>query len=86
MIVGTAITGAATSSPFQLVIFRFAFRQAEAPAVVVYYDLDMIRIVERRGAALERGVVEIPLWRCDLPDEFRKVAAVFVITGAAALR
>jgi hypothetical protein len=47
-------------------------------------DCHVIRVVERRGAAIERGVVEFPLWRRKLPDELRKLAPVLVITGPAA--
>src|SRR5262249_30718785 len=45
-----------------------------------------IGIIESRGAAIERGVVEVPLWRGDLPDELGKIAPVFVVAGAAAFR
>ncbi|MCY1305053.1 hypothetical protein D9M68_834200 [compost metagenome] len=47
---------------------------------------DMIRIVEGRCAALERGVIELPLRRGVLPDQLREVAAVFVIPRTTALR
>ena len=53
---------------FQLVIFRLAFSQSEPPAIIMDHDADMIRIVEGRGAALEGGIVEVPLWRSDLPN------------------
>jgi hypothetical protein len=45
----------------QIVVFRLAFGQSESPAVVVDHDLDVIRVVERRRAAIECGVVEVPL-------------------------
>ena len=48
------------------------------------HDADMIRIVEGRGAALERGLVEVPLWRSELPDEPGKVVPVFLVAGPAA--
>jgi hypothetical protein len=38
---------------FQIVIFRFAFSQAEPPAVVMDHDVDMIRVVEGRCAAID---------------------------------
>ena len=49
------------------------------------YDRDMIRVVERRRAAIEGGVIEVPFRRRELPDELRKVAPVFLIADAAAL-
>ena len=50
---------------FQIVVFRLAFSQAEPPAVIVDHDGDVIRIVEGRRAAIERGVVEVPLRRSE---------------------
>ena len=70
---------------FQIVIFRLAFGEAEPPAVIVDHDVDVIRIVEGRRAAIERGVVEVPLRRGELPDELRELAPVFVVAGPAAL-
>ena len=46
---------------------------------------DVIRVVEGRRAALERGVVEVPLRRGELPDELGEVAPVLVVAGPAAL-
>ena len=46
---------------FQIVVFRLAFGEAEPPAVVVDRDVDVIRVVEGRCTAIERGVVEVPL-------------------------
>jgi hypothetical protein len=43
------------------------------------HDGDMIRIVKRRCAAIERGVIEVPLRRSELPDEFRKIVPVFLV-------
>ena len=40
---------------FQGVVLRLAFGQAEAPAVVVDHDVDVIRVVEGRRGTLERG-------------------------------
>jgi hypothetical protein len=34
-------------------------------------DVDVIRIVEGRGAAIEGGVIEVPFRRRELPDELR---------------
>ena len=69
---------------FQIVIFRLAFSQAEPPAVIMDHDGDVIRVVEGRRAAIERGIVEVPLRRSELPDELRKVVPVFVVAGPAA--
>src|SRR6266576_3165143 len=70
----------------QIVVFRLAFSQAEPPAVIVDHDVDMVRIVEGRCAAIERGIIEVPLRRSELPNELRKVVSVFVVAGAAAFR
>src|SRR2546427_5321827 len=45
---------------------------------------DVIRIVEGCCTALERGIIEAPLRRSDLPNEFRKVVPVFVVARPAA--
>src|SRR6202011_3736732 len=45
---------------------------------------DVVRIIEGRGAAIERGIVELPLWGSEFPDELRKLAPVFVVAGTAA--
>ena len=45
----------------------------------------MIRIVEGRRAAIERGVIEGPLRRRELPDELGKIVRVFLVAGPAAL-
>ena len=62
----------------------FARGEAEAPAIIVDHDGDMIGIVEGRGGALERGVVEIPLRRGELPDQLGEVAPVFLVARPAA--
>jgi hypothetical protein len=49
-------------------------------------DLDMIRIVEGGGAAIEGGIIEGPLRRSELPDELGKVVRVLVVAGTAAFR
>src|SRR5262249_29632176 len=63
----------------QLLVLRLAIGQAQAPAIVVNDDGDMIRIVKSSGTALEGRLVEIPLRRGELPDEQRKVAPILVI-------
>ena len=70
---------------FQIVILRFAFSQSEPPAIIMDHDADVIRIVEGRCAAIERGIIEFPLRRSDLPNELRKIVPVFVVAGPAAL-
>ena len=71
---------------FQLVILRLALGQAEPPAIVVDDDIDVIGVVERRGAAIERRVVEAPFRRRGLPDQLRELVPVLLVAGAAALR
>src|SRR5918992_2545986 len=68
------------------VVGWLAFCQTEAPAVVVDDDADVIRVVERRGAAIERRFIEVPLWRCDPPDQPRKLTPIGLVAGAAAFR
>jgi len=48
------------------------------------HDIDVIRIVEGCCTAIERGILEAPLRRSDLPNELRKVVPVFVVAGSAA--
>ena len=52
-------------SLFQIVIFWLAFSETEPPAVIVNDDGDMIGIVKGRSAAIEGGIVEVPLWRSE---------------------
>ena len=49
-------------------------------------DSDMIRIIERRGAPIEGGIVDVPFRRSDPPNELGKIAPVFVVAGPPALR
>ena len=69
---------------FQISIFRFAFGQAEPPPIIVNHDVDMVRIVESGCAAIERGVIKVPLRRSDLPDQLGKIVPVVLVAGAAA--
>src|ERR1700676_5213306 len=71
---------------FKNLIFRLAFSQTEPPAVIMDHDADMIRIVEGRCAALERGIVEVPFWRSELPNEPGKVVPVGLVASPAAFR
>jgi len=57
---------------FQFVVFRLALGEAEAPTIIMNHDGDVVGIVERRRAAIERGIVEMPLRRGELPDESRE--------------
>ena len=59
---------------FQLIIVRLVFGQSEPPAIIKDHNADVIRVVEGLGAAREGGLVEVPLWRGELPDELRKQA------------
>ena len=68
---------------FQVVVFRLALSQAQPPAVIVDHDIDVIRVVEGGSAAIERSVVELPLWRSELPDQLRKLVPVFFVAGTA---
>ena len=67
-----------------LVVPGLALGEPETPAVVMDGDLDMVGIVERSGRAVERGVVELPFRRGDLPDQLCEVVAVLVVAGLAA--
>ena len=69
VMVGTPMTGNSASRLSSSSYFAFAVRQAEAPAVIVDRDADVIRVVEGGGAALERGVVEVPFRRGGAPDQ-----------------
>src|SRR5207253_9066882 len=70
---------------FEVVVFALALRQAESPAIVVDDDGNMIGVIKRRRAAIEGGVIEIPLRRRDLPDELREILPISFVPGAAAL-
>src|SRR5882724_11932748 len=70
----------------EVVVLALAVGEAEPPAVVMDRDGDMIRVVEGGCAAVERGIVEPPLRRSDLPDELCEVVRVFRVAGTAAFR
>ncbi len=75
----------ALSEPLlQIVISRLAFNEAKTPTVIVNHDLSMIRILEGSCAAIERGIVEVPFWRSELPNELGKIVSIFFIAGLAA--
>ena len=62
---------------FEIDIFRLALGEAQAPAVIVDDDRDMVRIVERGRAAIEGRVVEIPFRRSELPDQLGEIVVYF---------
>jgi hypothetical protein len=64
---------------FKIIIFRLVFSQTEPPAVIMDHDADMIQVVEGRCAASERGIIEVPVRRSDLPNEPGKIVTVFVV-------
>jgi hypothetical protein len=45
--------------------------------------LNVIGIVKRCCAALERRIIEVPLLRSELPNKLRKIVLVFVIACLA---
>ena len=69
----------------EVVVARLTGSDTEAPPVIVDDDVDVVRVVERRRAPVERLVVEVPLWRRRVPDELGEVVAVLVIAGPTAL-
>src|SRR5262249_10370867 len=71
-------------TPFKVLVLCLTLSQAEAPPVMVNHDLRMIRVVKRRGAALERGLIEVPLRRGESPDELGKFAPVLLVASLTA--
>jgi hypothetical protein len=61
---------------FQIVVFSLVVGQADPSTVIVDRDIDMIRVLESRRAAVEGGVVEIR--RCELPDKPREFLSVLL--------
>ena len=85
VMVGTVITGAGRKLFFQIVVLRLAFRQPEAPAVVMDHHADMIWVVERLRPSDRNGVVELPFRRGNLPNELRKLVAILLVTRSTAV-
>ena len=48
------------------------------------HDADVIEVVEGRRGALERGIVEIPFRRSDLPHKLVEIVPVFGVAEPAA--
>jgi len=69
----------------QIVVLGFALGQSDSPTIIVDHDADMIWIIEGHCGAIERGIIEIPFRRSELPDKFCKIAPVFVVAGPAVL-
>jgi hypothetical protein len=67
---------------FQSVVWRLAFGQAEAPAVVMDHDADVIRMVEGRRGTLERGRIDGPPRRGEPPDALGELVPVVLVQGA----
>lgn len=63
----------------QITILSLAFHQPQPLAVVIDDDSDVIRVVERRGAAVELCIIEVSFRRGDLPDQPGKIASVFIV-------
>jgi hypothetical protein len=70
----------------KIVVLCLAFGQSESPAVVVDDDLNVIWVVEGRGAAIERRVIEVPLWRSESPDELVEIVPIFFVAELATFR
>ena len=71
---------------FQIVVLQLAIGQPKPPAVVMDHQGDMVWVVKCLRGPIERRVVKTPLRRCDLPNELRKLVAVFFVARAPAFR
>ena len=71
---------------FQIVVLQLAIGQPKPPAVVMDHQGDMVWVVKCLRGPIERRVVKTPLGRCDLPNELRKLVAVFFVARAPAFR
>src|SRR6185437_9493168 len=71
--------------PLEIVISRFALGEAKPPAVIMNHDRHMVGIIEGLRAAIERGIVKIPFWGSELPDQLREIMTVLDVTRAATL-
>jgi len=48
--------------------------------------ITLIRIVEGRGAAIERRIIEVPFRRSESPDELVEIVPIFFVAQLAAFR
>ena len=62
---------------FQGVELRLPLRETQPPTVVVNRDGYMIGMVEGGHAAIERGIVELPLRRGGFPDQLENSRRYF---------
>src|SRR5690349_7887585 len=69
----------------QVVVFRYAIGQAQTAAVVMDHDGDMVGIVEGGSGTFIGGVIELPAWRRELPDQLVEVMPVLVIAGTSSV-
>ena len=51
----------------QICVLRIAVDKAEAMAIAMDYNIDIVRIVECRCRAVEGRIIEMPFWRPLLP-------------------
>src|SRR6266536_1960311 len=70
----------------QIVIVRLAFSQSQTPAVVMDDDADMIRVVERRRAAIKLSVIEVPFRRSCTTNKLRKIVPISIAAGSPTFR
>src|SRR5438270_13219451 len=68
---------------FHMFILRVALSQTDPPAIVVDHNGDVVRIIERRCRAIERGIIELPLRRSKLPDQLVESVCVFCVAPLA---
>jgi hypothetical protein len=47
------------------------------------HDRYVIRVFEGQHAAIERGVIEVPLRRSELPNQLGKIMPIFIVAGPA---
>jgi hypothetical protein len=73
-------------SLFEIVVLWVSFCQAQPPAVIMDHDADVVRVVEGRCGAIERGLIEVPFRGIGLPDEFGQIASVCVQTSLSWLQ
>src|SRR5262245_22658230 len=67
----------------QVRVAGLSIGKAEPPSIIMDHDADVIRVIERGGASGKDRIIEMPLRRGDLPNEPRKVVAIFLVTQSA---